>query len=60
MTLVSENIDQTDDFLIGKIWALTRRASSKIEPYVVSKDRFEMDEVSPLIQLVKSQGIRIY
>ena len=60
LLLVSKNIDVDDDFLIGKIWALTKRVSSKIEPYVVSESKFERDEISPLIQLVKTQGIRIF
>ncbi len=60
LLLISKNINEDDDFLIGKIWALTKLVNSKIEPYIVSEKRFELEEVSPLIQLVKNQGIRVF
>ncbi|MFV0553523.1 MAG: nucleotidyltransferase domain-containing protein [Mangrovibacterium sp.] len=54
--LVSEN---EDDYLIGKIWSLTRKVSSKIEPYLVSRGRFYNNPDSPLIDLVKNTGLEI-
>lgn len=48
-----------DDYLIGKIWSLTKKVNSKIEPYVVATDRFNSNDDSPLIDLVKRTGIEI-
>ena len=50
--------DYEDDNLSGKIWSLTRKVNSKIEPYLVGK-RFYENEVSPLIDLVKRTGLEI-
>ncbi len=54
--IVTEN---EDDYLTGKIWSLTRKVNSKIEPYIVQKERFESNENSPLIDLVKKTGLDI-
>jgi predicted nucleotidyltransferase len=51
-------VDETDD-LAGKIWALTRRVNSRIEPYLVCKERFYNHLHSPLISLVKRTGLEI-
>ena len=44
--IVTEN---EDDYISGKIWSLTKKANSKIEPYLVGKGRFYNNENSPLI-----------
>jgi len=54
--IVAEN---EDDNLAGKIWSLTRKVNSKIEPYLVGKGRFMNNENSPLIDLVKRTGLEI-
>jgi predicted nucleotidyltransferase len=54
--IVTEN---EDDYLSGKIWSLTRKVNSKIEPYLVGKGRFNSTETSPLIDLVKKTGLKI-
>ena len=54
--IVTEN---EDDYLSGKIWSLTRKVNSKIEPYLVGKGRFNSPETSPLIDLVKKTGLEI-
>ena len=51
--------DNEDDYLTGKIWSLTRKVNSKIEPYLVGKGRFLNNENSPLIDLVKRTGLEI-
>jgi len=51
--------ESEDDYLTGKIWSLTRKVNSKIEPYLVGKHRFNNSEKSPLIDLVKSTGLEI-
>lgn len=54
--IVTEN---EDDYLAGKIWSLTRKVNTKIEPYLVGKRRFNNRENSPLINLVKRTGLEI-
>ncbi len=54
--IVTEN---EDDYLTGKIWSLTRKVNSKIEPYLVGKARFNSNENSPLIDMVKKTGLEI-
>ncbi len=54
--IVTEN---EDDYLTGKIWSLTRKVNTKIEPYLVGKKRFTDNTDSPLIDLVKRTGLEI-
>ncbi|HZH71415.1 MAG TPA: nucleotidyltransferase domain-containing protein [Mariniphaga sp.] len=54
--IVTEN---EDDYLSGKIWSLTRKINTKIEPYPVSIGRFNSTESSPLIDSVKKNGLKI-
>ena len=51
--------DDTDDYLAGKIWNLTRKVNSRIEPFVVGSNRFNSNDNSPLIDLVKRIGLEI-
>ena len=48
-----------DDNTIGKIWSLTKKVNSKIEPFLISSDRFNSNKDSPLIDLVKRTGLEI-
>lgn len=57
--IVSEKYDETDDEAAGKIWKLTRLVSTKIEPFLIGKNKYNSDEVSPLIQLIKEKGIEV-
>ncbi len=59
MLVSSRFDDQSDDLAFGLIWKLTRRVDSRIEPYAVGLSRFDNDEVSPLLQIVKKEGIPI-
>ena len=38
--------ESEDDYLTGKIWSLTRKVNTKIEPYLVEKVRFTNNEDS--------------
>lgn len=55
--IVTKN--ENNDYLSGKIWSLTKKVNTKIEPYVIDKNKFYTDDFSPLIQLVKSSGLEI-
>ena len=48
-----------DDYLAGKIWSLTRKVNTKIEPYLVETSRFNDSDDSPLIDFVKRTGLKI-
>lgn len=54
--IVTEN---ENDNLTGKIWSLTKRVNSRIELYLIDKDRFINNKDSLLIDLVKRTGIEI-
>lgn len=57
--IVSDKYDESDDMVIGKIWNLTRKISTKIEPFLIGDKKFKEDNSSPIINMVKEQGIEI-
>lgn len=57
--IVSDKYDESDDMAIGKIWNLTRKISTKIEPFLIGNKKFKEDTTSPLINMVKEHGIEI-
>lgn len=57
LMIVTEN--ENDDYIAGKIWSLTQKVNSKIEPYLVGTNRFYNNDNSPLIDLVKRTGLEI-
>lgn len=59
LMVVSQQFDNADDLLIGKVWALTKKVNSRIEPFIVGIKKFETDDVSPIIQIVKNEGLEI-
>ncbi len=59
LMLISSQFNKTDDNLFGKIWSLTRKINSKIEPYIIGTGKFETDDISPIIQIVKKEGLEI-
>jgi len=57
LMIVTEN--ENDDNLAGKIWKLTKRVNSRIEPFLVGTNRFYGNDNSPLVDLVKRTGLEI-
>ena len=57
--LVSKIFEKNDDKLIGKTWRLTTEVDSRIEPFIVGTTRFKTDEYSPLLEIVRQEGIEI-
>jgi predicted nucleotidyltransferase len=57
LMIVTEN--ENDDYLAGRIWKLTRKVNTKIEPFLVGKNRFNSEDNSPLVELVKRTGLEI-
>lgn len=57
--IVSDNYDENDDVAVGKIWRLTRKVNPKIEPFLIGTKKFVNDDTSPLISMIKAEGIEI-
>jgi len=57
--LVSEIFDSDDDQTIGKTWRISRSVDVRLEPYTVGRKRFLNDQYSPLLQLVKKEGLEV-
>jgi len=56
--IVPTNYDETDDAMAGKIWSLTRKINTKIEPFVIGLKKFKAN-ASPLVNMIKTSGIEI-
>ena len=57
--LVSKMFDSNDADANIKAWSFTRKIDTRIEPYTVGLKQYLTDEISPLIQIVKQEGIEI-
>ena len=57
--IVSPVFDEGDDLVKAKAWRLTEKINLKIEPSTVGLKKFLTDDVSPLLQIVKQEGIEI-
>lgn len=57
--LVSQLFDENKLKYVGKIWKATEISGYKIEPHAVGLKRFLEDDYSPLIGIVKKEGIEI-
>jgi predicted nucleotidyltransferase len=57
--IVSSVFDTYNDMLKAKAWRMTENIDLKIEPYTVGLKRFETDDITPLLQIVKKEGIEI-
>jgi predicted nucleotidyltransferase len=57
--LVSDVFDTTDDLILSKPWSPKFRNDFRIEPIAIGTKRFETDDISPIIEIAKQEGIRI-
>jgi uncharacterized protein len=57
--IVSQLFDEQNDLLKIKAWRLTEKVNNKIEPYIIGLNKFKTDDVSPLLQIIKKEGIEI-
>jgi uncharacterized protein len=57
--LVSKSFDNSDEEANIKAWSFTRKVDTRIEPYTVGLHQFLNDEVSPLLQIVKQDGVEV-
>ncbi len=58
--LVSDFFDTADIYKTSKPWRYAADVDHRIEPVSVSEKRFLTDESSPLIAVVKREGVEIY
>jgi predicted nucleotidyltransferase len=59
LMLVSPLFDGNTDKYASVLWLSTRKASYKIEPIAVGEKKFMTDDTSPLIEIVRQEGIEI-
>ena len=57
--LVSDFFDSNDVYILSKPWNYTVEIDYRIEPVSVSTKRFISDDVSPLLEIVRREGIEI-
>lgn len=57
--LVSEAFDTDDDLVLSKPWSPKLRPDLRIEPLAVGAKRFETDDTSPIIEVVRKEGLQI-
>jgi len=57
LLVVTQNGD--DDHIAGKIWQLTSKINTRIEPYVIGTARFNAKDCSPLIETIKNTGLEV-
>ncbi len=59
LMLLSNSLNDDDIDKKSRAWVLTRKVDSRIEPYLVNLKRFQTDDSSPLIEMVKKEGVEI-
>ena len=57
--LVSRMFDTDDDYLLSKPWIYSSKVDPRIEPISIGLLRFNSDDASPIIELVRQTGIEI-
>ena len=59
LMLVSSMFDTDDDYVLAKPWIYSAKVDPRIEPISVGLLRFNNDDTSPIIELVRQTGIEI-
>ncbi len=59
LMLISPLFDQDIDKYVGKLWLLTKLSHFRIEPYPVGEKKFNDDDVSPIIDAARKEGIAL-
>ena len=57
--LVSDIFDTNDDVVLSNPWLPKFRNDFRIEPIAIGTKRFETDDISPIIERAKKEGIKI-
>jgi uncharacterized protein len=59
LMLLSETLNDDDVQKKGRAWVLTRQIDSRIEPLLVSAKRFQSDDSSPILEIVRQEGLEL-
>lgn len=57
--LVISDSFENNDKLRAKAWLLTDQVDARIEPYTISLKKFLNDDVSPLLHIIREEGLEI-
>jgi predicted nucleotidyltransferase len=57
--IVSDKYDENDDIAAGKVWVTTRKVNTKIEPFLIGLNKFNDENSSPLVNMIKDKGIEV-
>jgi len=58
--LVSDAFDTDDDVILSKPWSPKYRNDYRIEPVAIGKKRFQAEDDSMMLEIVRHEGIEIY
>ncbi|MFH0865524.1 MAG: nucleotidyltransferase domain-containing protein [Bacteroidota bacterium] len=56
--VVSASFDNNDK-IRAKAWLLTEQVDARIEPYTIGLKKFLKDDVSPLLNIIREEGLEI-
>ncbi len=59
LMLVSDAFDKSDIEKKSKAWVLASDIDPRIEPYMIGTKRFYTDDYTPLLEVVRKEGIEI-
>jgi predicted nucleotidyltransferase len=59
VALISEMFEGNYDELAGNIWVTSKKVNIHIEPYLLSNNKFNTDNISPILNIIKTKGITI-
>lgn len=59
LMLISPSFDEDLDKYLPSIWLSKKRTENRIEPIAVGEKRFLSDDSSPIIGIVRQEGIEI-
>ncbi|MDO9338990.1 MAG: nucleotidyltransferase domain-containing protein [Bacteroidales bacterium] len=57
--VISPVFDIHNDKIKAKAWLLSEKVDVRIEPYTVGVKKFFSDDISPLLQILKKEGLEI-
>jgi predicted nucleotidyltransferase len=57
--LVSDYFDTEDIYKFSKPWRIAAEVDYRLEPVSIESKRFETDDSSPLIAIVKQEGLEV-
>jgi DNA polymerase sigma len=59
LMIISPLFDEDTEKYLPAIWLSAIRTEHRIEPLAIGEQRFQTDETSPIIEVVRQEGIEI-